>query len=158
MGVFLGLLLGLGLFLIVTSGQPTPVRPRRSPLERTRTLLVEAGVQDLGPVQFLLLSVAAGLVVGTLVLALSATLSLAVAFAVFGGLGPRALLRARAHRLREERRELWPHVVDDLASAVRAGMSLPEGLASLGERGPEVLRPSFAHFADDYRATGSFGR
>jgi tight adherence protein B len=48
--------------------------------------------------------------------------------------------------------------VDDLASAVRAGMSLPEGLASLGERGPVALRPPFARFADNYRATGSFGR
>ena len=31
-------------------------------------------------------------------------------------------------------------------------------MASLGERGPESLRPAFARFADDYRATGSFGR
>jgi tight adherence protein B len=53
---------------------------------------------------------------------------------------------------------LWPHAVDDLASAVRAGLSLPEGLAALGERGPTSLRPAFARFADNYRATGSFGR
>ena len=32
-------------------------------------------------------------------------------------------------------RELWPEAVDNLASAVRAGMSLPEGLSALGERG-----------------------
>lgn len=157
MGIFLGLLLGLGLFLIVTSGQPASKRRQRDPLDRTRTLLTEAGVRNLGPLQFLLLSGAAGVVVGMLVLTVSVTFSLAAAFAVFGGLGPRALLKARAHRLREERRELWPHVVDDLASAVRAGMSLPEGLASLGERGPESLRPAFLHFADEYRATGSFG-
>ncbi|HSP36836.1 MAG TPA: type II secretion system F family protein [Frankiaceae bacterium] len=160
MGVFLGLLLGLGLFLVVTSGRPRPepTRPPRSPLDGVRGLLRDAGIRDLGPLQFVALSVAAGLVTGVLVLTVSATLSLAVAFTVFGGLGPRALLRSRAHRLREERRELWPHVVDDLASAVRAGMSLPEGLASLGDRGPESLRPAFGHFADDYRATGSFGR
>jgi tight adherence protein B len=158
MGIFLGLLLGLGLFLVVTGGQAQQHRPGRSPMRNIRTLLADAGVTDLGPGQFLLLSLAAGLVVGVLVLLLSATLSLAVAFAVFGALGPRALLKSRAHRRREERRELWPHVVDDLASAVRAGMSLPEALAVLGERGPESLRPAFERFADEYRATGSFGR
>jgi tight adherence protein B len=46
--------------------------------------------------------------------------------------------------------------VDNLASAVRAGMSLPEALAQLGSRGPEVLRPAFASFAVDYQVTGRF--
>ena len=54
-------------------------------------------------------------------------------------------------------RELWPEAVDNLASAVRAGMSLPEGLAALGERGPAELRPPFDRFGTDYRATGRFG-
>ncbi len=160
MGLFLGLLLGLGMFLIVTSGQPrsaTP-RPRFRPLDRVRTLLIDADARDLGPVQFLLLSAGAALVTGVVALVATATVSLSVAFAVFASLGPRALLKHRANTLSEQRRELWPHVVDDLASAVRAGLSLPEGLAALGERGPEALRPPFARFADNYRATGSFGR
>lgn len=158
MGVLLGLLLGLGLFLIVTSGRPRPARPARpEPLARLRGLLRDAEVHDLGAGQFLLLSAGTGLVTGVLVLAVSATLALAVAFTALSALAPRAVLVSRANRLREERRELWPHVVDDLASAVRAGMSLPEGLASLGERGPASLRPAFARFAADYRATGSFG-
>lgn len=160
MGLFLGLLLGLGLFLIVTSGRPaaTPSRVRNTPLDRVRTLLRDADVPDLGPVQFLLLSVGSALLTGVVALVATATVALSVAFAVFAALGPRALLKHRVSALSEQRRELWPHVVDDLASAVRAGMSLPEGLASLGERGPAALRPPFARFADNYRATGSFGR
>jgi tight adherence protein B len=159
MGVFLGLLLGLGLFLVATSGRaPTPRPARRAALSGIRDLLRDAGVTDLGPVQFLLLSLGAGLVVGVLALTVTATFSLAAAFGLFAALGPRGLLKFRANRLREERRELWPHVVDDLGSAVRAGLSLPEGLASLGERGPAPLRPAFSRFADNYRATGSFGR
>ena len=54
-------------------------------------------------------------------------------------------------------RELWPEAVDNLASAVRAGMSLPEGLAALAVRGPAELRPPFARFGAAYRATGRFG-
>lgn len=48
-------------------------------------------------------------------------------------------------------------MVDHLASAVRAGLSLPEGVSGLGTRGPEPLRPSFERFAEDYRAFGAFG-
>ena len=54
-------------------------------------------------------------------------------------------------------RELWPEAVDNLASAVRAGMSLPEGLSALALRGPEPLRPAFARFSAAYRASGRFG-
>ena len=40
---------------------------------------------------------------------------------------------------------------------MRAGLSLPEALAALATRGPEVLRPPFARFAAEYRSTGRFG-
>jgi hypothetical protein len=43
------------------------------------------------------------------------------------------------------------------ASAVRAGMSLPEGLSALALRGPEPLRAPFARFSAAYRASGRFG-
>jgi tight adherence protein B len=47
--------------------------------------------------------------------------------------------------------------VDNLASGVRAGLSLPEALTQLGVRGPEQLRTPFRRFGEDYRATGRFG-
>ena len=47
--------------------------------------------------------------------------------------------------------------MDNFASAVRAGLSLPEALASLGRRGPVPLRPHFDAFAADYQLTGRFG-
>ena len=66
--------------------------------------------------------------------------------------GPRAPQRTRAawsgHRQEE--------AIDNLASAVRAGMSLPEGLAGLAEHGPAPLRPAFARFGASYRASGRF--
>ena len=36
-------------------------------------------------------------------------------------------------------------------------MALPQAVAQLGSRGPEDLRPAFASFAEDFRATGRFG-
>ena len=46
--------------------------------------------------------------------------------------------------------------MDALVSGVRAGMSLPEAVASLGERGPESVREQFQAFAADYMATARF--
>ena len=53
-------------------------------------------------------------------------------------------------------RQLWPDVVDHLRSAIRAGLSLPEALIQLGEKGPEELRHVFRDFGADYRAGGQF--
>lgn len=52
--------------------------------------------------------------------------------------------------------ELWPDVVDDLASAIRAGLSLPHAVIELCNSGPEQLRPAFQLCRDQYQATGDF--
>src|SRR5690606_12247686 len=53
--------------------------------------------------------------------------------------------------------QVWPEAVDNLSSAVRAGMSLPDGLISLATTGPEPLREAFAQFGIDYHVSGRFG-
>lgn len=80
--------------------------------------------------------------------ALTVALVLAVA--------PTVMLRSAARRLRVRRRDLWPEAVDLVSSAVRAGLSLPEALSQLGERGPELLRPPFVEFGRDFQASGDF--
>jgi tight adherence protein B len=52
--------------------------------------------------------------------------------------------------------ELWPDVADDLASAIRAGLSLPQAVIELCNSGPEQLRPAFQLCRDQYQATGDF--
>jgi tight adherence protein B len=51
---------------------------------------------------------------------------------------------------------VWPDVVDDLASAIRAGLSLPHAVIELCNSGPEQLRPAFQLCRDQYQATGDF--
>src|SRR6476469_11222607 len=70
---------------------------------------------------------------------------------------PFAVVAARRRRRQRDFAEVWPEAVDNLASAVRAGLSLPDALAALAVRGPEPLRPSFDAFALDYQVTGRFG-
>jgi len=159
MGAMLGLLLGLGLFLIWRSGprRPPPrVTGRRSWHERTAELLTQAGIEAVTPAQLTAASAALSVITFLLVLAVSLSGTIALAFASFTSLTPLSLVRWRQRQRAAELRELWPEVADNLASGVRAGLSLPEALAQIGVRGPEALRRPFLRFGEDYRATGRF--
>ena len=59
-------------------------------------------------------------------------------------------------RLRKARRGLWPDICDLLIASVRAGMSLPDAVASLSSSAPASLRPAFASFEADLAASGHF--
>ena len=74
-----------------------------------------------------------------------------------GGTSPSRSSPAERVARQREFAEVWPEAVDNLASAVRAGLSLPDALAALGTRGPEPLRDWFDQFALDYQVTGRFG-
>src|SRR5581483_7320952 len=84
------------------------------------------------------------------------TISVAVCFGAFGVFLPVVIVRRMRRRRQGALREVWPEAIDNLASAVRAGMSLPEGLSALAVRGPAELRSPFARFAQSYRASGRF--
>ncbi len=159
MGAALGLLTGVGLLLIwqACTGQPA-VRRRPSPeVNRLSGLLRGAGITSVSPVGLLSLCVTSGVFAGTTVLVVSRTPPVAAAFAMMAAYAPVAVVRGRARRRRRELAEVWPEAVDNLASAVRAGLSLPEALAQLGERGPEPLRSDFTAFGRDYMVSGRFG-
>lgn len=161
MGALLGLTLGVGLVLLWRGSRraPPPVRPERAERgigPRLAELITQAGVEAVSPRQLLASSTGAGVTVAMVVLAVSRTWPIAVAFGLFAGYAPLALVRHRARVRRRERRDLWPDVVDNLASAIRAGLSLPEALSQLAFRGPAPLRRPFVLFAEDYRAGGRF--
>ena len=159
MGVVAGLLLGAGLCLVlwaVTSPTPTAwTRHRWS--DDLADLLVQAGAVGVRPAGLLTTCAFAGATTFGIVVGVSGAPAIAACFAVMAGYGPLALVRRRARRRRTALRALWPEVVDNLASGIRAGLSLPEALGQLGERGPEELRPAFTSFAEDYRVSGRFG-
>ena len=90
-------------------------------------------------------------------LVVSGSLTVAVAFGAMAGWIPIATLGRRSARRRLALVTAWPDAVDDLASAVRAGLSLPEAIGALADRGPDVLRGPFGRFAADHRVTGAFG-
>jgi len=99
---------------------------------------------------------AAGLAAAIVVTVVSEVPAIGICFGAMAAWAPLALVRLRARRRRTLVRDLWPEAVDHLSSGIRAGLSLPESLSQLGDRGPAELRPAFRAFAEDYRATGAF--
>lgn len=156
-GALVGLGVGCGL-LLVWSAFALP-RSERSPRRpgRIERLLAAAGVHAVSPRSLLAMSIGLGAAVGVLVQVVSRTPTVSVVFAALAGTLPLTLLRSRARRRQREFAEVWPEAVDNLASAVRAGLSLPDALAGLAVRGPEPLRESFGQFAVDYQVSGRFG-
>lgn len=153
-------LLGAGVFCLWWSCWPRPPQrpgPRRpGARERLRDLLSQAGYSSISPGQLVVIALLCAALVFVLTMAVTSVMPVSTAFALIAGYAPLALVRMRARRRRTVLREVWPDAVDNIASAVRAGLALPESLAQLGVRGPEELRPAFAEFAHDYRATGQF--
>lgn len=145
MGLVLGLALGVGV-LLIWSAFVTPWSPRQR--QRRSTAI---------PRSVWLTCLAVGSLVLVSIQGLTRTPTVAVAFAVLVAYLPYAIEVGRERTRRRERAEAWPDAVDNLASGVRAGLSLPEALAGLSVRGPEPLRDAFARFATDYQATGRFG-
>jgi tight adherence protein B len=155
MGAVLGLLFGVGLLLIWSAFQsPAPrAAPRPS---RLRPLLSSAGLGEVSVAGFVVVCGVCAVVATAAVLVASRTVPVALVFGAMGAYLPVAVINGRARRRQREFAEVWPEAVDNLASAVRAGMSLPEALGALSERGPEPLRDAFAGFALDYQVSGRF--
>ena len=157
MGAFVGLIAGVGL-LLIWFGLTLPRRPvsahRRR--ERLREQLAQAGLSSVSPGQLIAVQVLGGVLVFLLGLVVTRSIAVSVIFAAFASAGPRLLVGRLRRRRQADLRELWPEVVDNLTSGVRAGLSLPEALAAIGSRGPEPLREPFRHFGSDYRISGRF--
>ncbi len=156
MGELLGLLLGLGL-LVVLQARTTPLDASATRRNGVRRRLDAAGLGDLTVARVLATCAGSAVAGAVVMLVVSGSPVVALAFGCLAAWLPLGAVGRRASRRRRALVACWPDAVDDLASAVRAGMALPDAVSALAERAPEPLRPSFVRFAADHRVTGSFG-
>lgn len=157
MAPLMGVLAGTGFFLIWWScwENPQPVaRPARP--NRLEDLLASAGIEKVSAAGLMASCLGLGLFVALVFFAVSRSWPMAACFGLFAAWLPVSVVRWRANKRSALLRQLWPDVVDHLRSAIRAGLSLPEALIQLGEKGPEELRHVFRDFGSDYRAGGQF--
>ncbi len=123
---------------------------------RLSRLLENAGLARVSPSSVIVVAGVLAVVAAALAWLIAQVAALALVAGVAGALAPFAWLRARRSRLLRTRRALWPDVCDLLIASVRAGMSLPDAVASLAESAPLPLRPAFAAFGRDVSASGHF--
>jgi tight adherence protein B len=159
MGTVLGLGVGVGL-LLVWLALTSPPREQGDPSGRpgrVRDLLDRAGLSGSSVGGVWTVCLVSAVVVFVAIQVVSRTVTVSLAFGAMAGYLPLAMLAGRARRRQRELADVWPEAVDNLASAVRAGLSLAEALTQLGHRGPEPLREPFLAFGADYQVTGRFG-
>jgi tight adherence protein B len=104
----------------------------------------------------LALSLMLGIAAGAIVFAFIPIGALAAAAGLLVVCLPAAVVFWRARAQRRATRVVWPDVVDQLVSAVRSGLALPDSVVTLAHSGPPITRAAFADFERDYRMTGQF--
>ncbi|MGC4109431.1 MAG: hypothetical protein QM747_03180 [Nocardioides sp.] len=146
MGALVGLGVGIGL-LLIWSAYAVPRASRTGQGERQLAqLLARAGMTQVSVSSFLTMCVVLGAGVTIFAEVATRTPPVALVFGAMAGYLPVAVVAGRARRRQREFAEVWPEAVDNLTSAVRAGLSLPDALGQLSVRGPEPLRASFLAF------------
>jgi len=125
-------------------------------VDRLRDRLIQAGLERVGLGTVAVVSGVLALAAGTLVHLLLGVVAITAACAIAALLLPSVVIGVRARRRRRASRVIWPDVVDQLVSAVRSGLALPDALLTLAESGPSQTRAAFVRFRADYRATGNF--
>jgi tight adherence protein B len=156
-----GLLLGAGMLLVFSpvlwpsSGARRP--PGGGPGATLAALLAQAGLPRVPLATVVVVSLIVAAAALAVTYALLPIVPLALAAALLGLLLPSVVISLRAAARRRAARLVWPDVVDQLVSAVRAGQSLPDSISSLATSGPLATRDPFLLFDQDYRATGNFG-
>ena len=89
-----------------------------------------------------------------IVLLMTRSVVIALAFGAFAAGIAFVTIRAKNNLNEAELIAAWPEVIDHLMSGIQSGLSLTESLSGLSTRGPEVLRPAFTQFKSDLYGSG----
>jgi tight adherence protein B len=135
------------------------VRPRArgAPRERTRAareFLVRAGLRDVTLRDFVLFSLASGVLAGVLAQLVLGWLAVTALAGVVGLLGPYAYYIRRHDQRRSAMQDALVEAIEQLRDAIRTGLSIQEALSGLARTGPEVLRGEFGTLSRDARLLG----
>ena len=163
----LSLLAAYGVFLLYTSlalgwqgvgVSPSPIRRRRRGLS-VEEYLTQAGLENVRVVEFVAVS-AVLFVVGTgLGWTIWGGVIAPLAVGVAGAAFPLAAARARRANRREQARENWPRMIEEIRlQAVSLGRPIPEALLSVGLRGPEEMLPAFRAAQREWLISTDFDR
>ena len=124
---------------------PGPHREREVRRRATlRRWLVQAGLDDVEPKEFVAVATALAMVGGLLAYTVFGSAGPALIAAIFAGSFPVAMFRNRRRQCRERAQEAWPRIIEEIRILTGAvGRSIPQALFEAGHRAPGELQPAF---------------
>lgn len=166
--IALALVAALGAYLLFTAialgWRGLGLGPRRSPTigrsrPSPREWLVQAGLVDVSPAEFLAVSVLLGLVGGAAGVLLFGGALPALILGVFAGSAPWAGHRRRRAAQRAVAQEAWPRLIDEIRILTSAaGRSIPQALFDAGRSAPPELGAAFRAAEREWLLTTDFER
>lgn len=153
--LLLSLAFGLGVGLLYDGlTRPRMLDQQERRLRRVQDFLIQAGLREVTPRDFLLFSLGTAISCGLLA---QMILGWPLVSVLAAGLGLGAPLAYYVHRHARRRASLQDALVDaitQLRDMIRSGLSVPEALTALARHGPDVLRLEFASLAREMRLIG----
>lgn len=124
---------------------PGPTATARKPKgHNLRRWLVQAGLDDIQPAEFLAVSAVMAAFGGSLAYATFGSPVPALLAAGFAGTFPAATYRNRRRRRRLRAQEAWPQMIEEIRILTGSvGRSIPQALFEAGRRAPQELHSAF---------------
>ena len=95
----------------------------------------------------------AGFLTTILIFLFSKVLVLSIISLIFTVALPGIVYQRHKKKILDEKANAWPYLVEDLASAIRAGMPLSDSLIDVSKNAPEPLKPELSFFSASFRKT-----
>ncbi len=139
---------------------PGPRRPRSLRAGgAARRWLVQAGLDEVAPREFLAVTAVLGSVGGLVAYAVFGAPAPAALAAGGAGAFPVAMYRNRRRHRRERAQEAWPTIIEEIRILTGAvGRSIPQALFEAGRRAPADLHPAFEAAHREWLITTDFAR
>lgn len=137
---------------------PTPQR-RRSPGDRVRQWLVQAGLGDIRIREFAAVMAVLFVVATAVIFAVFGAILPALAVGVFSATFPLASFRVRRANRRSRAQDAWPRLIEEIRILTSSlGRSIPQALFEVGRRAPDEMRPAFDAAHREWLISTDFAR
>ena len=105
----------------------------------------------------LLTQILIGTSIGTFIgILFTNSIAIGIAFGLISSLSPRIYISRKNEAQRRRLQKLWPEILDHLISGLNSGLSLPQTIAALAQRGPKQARPIFKEFEESIKSGISY--
>lgn len=153
--LLLSVAFGTGIYLLYDGlTRPPREQPHTKRFRRVEEFLVQAGLHEVSPRDFLLFSLGTSILGCVVAQLLLGWIVVSLLVAALGLIGPFLYYVHRRDRRRSAMQDALIEAMGQLRDAIRTGLSVQNALVGLAQSGPEALRAEFARLAREIRLLG----